>query len=68
MAGVGLVDAGVHDRRPVVLQHRTRIVVDRGRDDVDTMDGPVELIRTIKTEPGDGPYRVRIRTLEGTRA
>jgi len=32
-----------------------------------TMDGPVELIRTIKTEPGDGPYRVRIRTLEETR-
>ncbi len=33
--GVGLVDAGVADRRPVVLEHRPRVAVDRWRDDVD---------------------------------
>jgi len=32
-----------------------------------TFDGQIAAIRTIKTLPGDGPYRVLIRSTEGTR-
>jgi len=32
-----------------------------------TFDGPVESVRTIVTDHGEGPYRVRIRSLKGTR-
>jgi len=32
-----------------------------------TFSGPVELIKTFKTDPGEGPYRVRIRTPAETR-
>ena len=42
VARVGLVDAGVADRRVVVLAHRVRVAVDRRRDDVDALRVGVE--------------------------
>ena len=45
VAGEGLVDAGVADRRAVVLAHRARVAVDRRRHDVDAGRVAVEARR-----------------------
>ena len=49
-AWVRLVDAGVADGRPVVLQHRSRIAIHRRRDDVDAPAVAVELGRAGSTQ------------------